>query len=141
MTAIIAAGRTSTSFSAQIGTMIVNDEVDALQTMGIRPMELLVIPKIIGVVIALPLLTIWADIFGMFGALVTAKAIAGVNFYTFIERFQQVVPLRYFLVGLVKTPIFALLITLVGCFQGFRVEKTANSVGARTTHSIMTPTF
>ena len=141
MTAIIAAGRTSTSFSAQIGTMIVNDEVDALHTMGIRPMELLVIPKIIGVVIALPLLTIWADIFGMLGAMITAKSIAGVSFYTFIERFQGTVPVSYFLVGLVKTPIFALLITLVGCFQGFRVEKTANSVGMRTTHSAVQSLF
>ncbi|MDF1653974.1 MAG: ABC transporter permease [Coxiellaceae bacterium] len=141
MTAIIAAGRTGTAFSAQIGTMIVNDEVDALKTMGIRPLELLVIPKIIGVVIALPLLTIWADIWGMFGSMLTAKVAANISFYTFITHFHQQVPLRYFLIGLLKAPVFAILITMVGCFQGFRAEKNANSVGMRTTQSAVQALF
>ncbi len=141
MTAIIAAGRTATSFSAQLGTMIVNDEVDALWTMGVRPIELLVIPKIIGVMIALPLLTIWADIWGMFGSMLTAKVAANISFTTFIIHFHQEVPLRYFIIGLIKTPIFAVLITMVGCFQGFRVEKNANSVGMRTTQSAVQALF
>ena len=141
MTAIVAAGRTSTAFSAQIGTMIVNDEIDALKTMGIRPMELLVIPKIIGVAIALPLLTVWADIFGMFGSMLTAKVVAGISFYEFIDRFHQVVPLRYIVIGLCKTPIFAVLITMVGCYQGFQSEKNANSVGRRTTLSAVQALF
>lgn len=141
MTAIVAAGRTSTSFSAQIGTMIVNDEIDALKTMGIRPMELLVVPKILGVVIALPLLTIWADIFGMFGSMLTAKVAADISFYEFIDRFHQVVPLRYLIIGLCKTPIFAVLITMVGCYQGFQSEKNANSVGRRTTLSAVQALF
>lgn len=141
MTAIVAAGRTSTAFSAQIGTMIVNDEIDALKTMGIRPVELLVIPKIIGVVIAMPLLTLWADIFGMIGAMLTAKVASGIPIAQFIGRFHEVVPVRYLIIGLCKTPIFAMLIAMVGCYQGFQAKKNANSVGKRTTFSAVQALF
>ncbi|OGO94601.1 MAG: hypothetical protein A3F10_04230 [Coxiella sp. RIFCSPHIGHO2_12_FULL_42_15] len=141
ITAIIAAGRTSTSFSAQIGTMIVNDEIDALKTMGVRPLELLVLPKMLGILIALPLLTVWADFFGMLGAMIIAKVEAGIDFYTFIERFQEVVPISFFILGISKTPVFALIITIVGCFQGFQAQKNANSVGRRTTNSAVQSLF
>ncbi len=141
ITSIIAAGRTSTSFSAQIGSMVLNDEINALRAMGLHPMALLVIPKIIGLVIALPLLTVWADIFGMLGAMVIAKLKAGISIFTFIERLGQVTPASDFTMGILKAPVFALLIALVGCYHGFNVRKTANSIGYQTTQSAVQTLF
>lgn len=141
ITAIIAAGRTSTAFTAQIGTMKVNQEIDALYTMGISPIERLVTPKLFGLIIAIPLLTIWADGFGVLGSMLMTKYQLGISFYTFIERFQHAIPVRHLIVGLVKAPVFALIIGTVGCFQGFQVVSTADSVGRKTTQSAVQSIF
>ncbi len=141
ITAIIASGRTSTAFTAQIGTMKVNEELDALSTMGVSPMERLVVPKVIGLLIALPLLTVWADVFGILGAMFMAKAKLSVSFYSFFQRFQHVIEVRQFIVGLVKVPVFALIIALVGCFQGFQVGSSADSVGRKTTKAAVQSIF
>jgi len=141
LTAIMVAGRTGSSFTAQIGIMKLNQEIDALNTMGVTPTELLLLPRLIGLVIALPLLTIWADIFGILGGMVMAKSMLGVGWYDFILRFEHQIPLRALIIGLGKAPVFALIIASIGCFEGMRVEKSAESVGTRTTRSVVLAIF
>ncbi len=141
MTAIIIAGRSGSAFTAQLGTMKVNQEIDALSTLGIKPVERLVMPKVLGLLIALPLVTVWADLLGILGGMVMAKSILNIHFSYFIQRFDEVVPLRWYLIGLIKTPVFALLIASIGCFQGLQVEYNADSVGTHTTRSVVQAIF
>jgi phospholipid/cholesterol/gamma-HCH transport system permease protein len=135
ITALIASGRTSALFTSQIGSMKIDQEIDALKTMGISPVILLVIPKIIGVLIGFTLLILWADVFAMLGAIITAKMALGINVYTFLERLKEINFERDFILGLAKGPIFAIVITLVGCYQGFLVKNSSDNLGLRTTHS------
>ncbi len=141
VTAIIAAGRTSTAFAAQIGTMKVNEELDALETMGISAFMRIVLPKVIGLLIALPLLVVWADIFGVLGAMIMAKAQLGIAYQAFLIRFEHTIAVQQYVVGLVKVPFFALVIALVGSYQGFQVAHSADSVGDKTTKSAVQSIF
>jgi phospholipid/cholesterol/gamma-HCH transport system permease protein len=141
LTAIMVAGRTGSSFTAELGSMKVNQEIDALDTMGVTPAELLLIPKIAGLVIALPLLTIWADIFGVFGGMFMAHNMLGLSWYEFLQRFQHQVPLRALIIGLGKAPVFALIIASIGCFQGMAVRDTSDSIGKNTTKSVVFAIF
>ena len=141
ITAIIVASRTSSAFTAQLGTMLVNEEIDALRTMGLSPMNRLVLPKILGLMISLPLLFIWADIFGLLGGMIISKHMLGVNFYNFLTQFPKVIQLSTFFHGLIKAPVFALIIAGVGCFQGFRVAYSADSIGRQTTKSVVQAIF
>ena len=141
ITAIMVAGRTGSAFTAQLGMMKLNEEIDALDTLGVTPAELLLLPRIIGMVIALPLLTMWADIFGVFGGMVMANNMLNITWYDFLHRFPHVIPLKTLLIGLGKTPIFALLIASIGCFQGVKVEGSAESVGRNTTRSVVLGIF
>ncbi|AOU97479.1 hypothetical protein BI364_05375 [Acidihalobacter yilgarnensis] len=141
MTAIIIAGRTGSAFTAQIGTMRVTEEIDALRAMGIRPLEMLVVPKVIGLVIALPLLTLFADVVGILGGMLVGEFVLNVSPESFMERLHQSVSLTSFLIGIGKAPIFALVIAGVGCYQGFKVEGSAESVGRRTTQSVVQSIF
>lgn len=141
ITAIIVAGRTSTSFSALIGTMKVNEEIDALRTMGLSPIERLVLPRIFGLVVALPLLIVWSDIFGILGSMVMANYMLDINYYSFLERLQEAVALKHYVLGLIKAPFFAVVIASVGCFQGFQVGSSADSVGQKTTQSAVQAIF
>jgi phospholipid/cholesterol/gamma-HCH transport system permease protein len=141
ITAIIIAGRSGSAITAQIGTMKINQEIDALLTMGLSPIERLVIPKILGLIIALPLLTVWADIFGMLGTLIMAKHTLGINYYDFLSRFPHAVSIKTFFKGLSKAPVFAVIITVVGCFQGFQVSSNADSLGRQTTKSVVQSIF
>lgn len=141
LAAIIVAGRTGSAFTAQIGTMNVTEEVDALRTIGIDPFEILVLPKILGLMIALPLLSIYADVMSVFGGMVVAKLLLGVNFTVFVERIPEVVSGVSFVYGLAKTPVFAAIIAGVGCYQGFRVSGGADSVGRQTTQSVVQAIF
>lgn len=141
ITAIIVAGRTSSAFTAQIGSMKINEEVDALMTMGLSPTELLVMPKLIGLLIVFPLLIFWADIFSIIGAMIMSKTMLNINFYDFLQRLRDSVGLDQMMLGLYKAPAFALLIALVGCFQGFRVEASADSIGSQTTKSVVQALF
>ena len=141
MTAIIIAGRSGSAYAAQIGTMAVTEEIDAMRTIGILPMELLVLPKIIALAIALPLLTVFADLLGVFGGMVMAQAQLGVGFGDFLERFTKAVSTTTFLLGVGKAPVFAAIIAVVGCFQGFRTEGGADSVGRQTTRSVVQSIF
>ncbi|WP_246782313.1 MlaE family ABC transporter permease [Wohlfahrtiimonas chitiniclastica] len=141
MTAIIVAGRTGSAIAAQIGTMVVNEEVDALSTIGINPLDQLVVPKMLALIIALPFLTVFADVCSVFGGMVLANTYLDVSFSTFVERIPQVMTVDTLLVGLAKTPLFAIIISLTGCYQGFRVSGGADSVGQQTTISVVQSIF
>jgi phospholipid/cholesterol/gamma-HCH transport system permease protein len=141
ITAIIIAGRSGSAYAAQIATMKVTEEIDALRTIGIAPFDLLVLPKVIALVIALPLLTVYTDIMGVLGGMVMARAQLGVGYATFIDRLDDAVSLTSFLIGIGKAPVFAAIIALVGCYQGFQVSGSAESVGRQTTRSVVQAIF
>ena len=141
VTAIIVAGRTSSAFTAQIGSMKVNEEIDALETMGLSPVELLVLPKVLGLLFVFPLLIFWADIFSIAGAMYMSKLRLDVSYIEFARRLQDSIQVKQVLLGLYKAPAFAILIALVGCFQGFQVESSAVSVGHQTTKSVVQALF
>lgn len=141
ITAIVVAGRTATSFCAEIGTMKVREEVDALSAFGIEPVERLVIPKLFGLLVAMPLLIVLADIAGVIGSMLMAKLEGGITFGEFFARFQSEVPVLQLWVGLVKAPLFAFAIALVGTYQGFAASQSAQSVGRKTTHAAVQSIF
>ena len=121
--------------------MQVTEEIDALRTLGIVPQELLVLPKVIALVIAMPLLTVFADLLGVFGGMLMAKAQLDVGLAAFAERFVKAVDPTTLCVGLAKAPVFAAIIAVVGCFQGFRTRGGADSVGRQTTRSVVQAIF
>ena len=137
ITAIIVAGRTGSAYTAQIGTMQVTEEVDALRSMGIPPMDLLVLPKLFALVVALPLLTVFADIMGVLGGMVMSGMQLDIAFATYIQRLGVAISVDSFLVGVGKAPVFAAIIATIGCYQGFQVAGSAESVGRRTTTSVV----
>ena len=141
ITAIIIAGRSGSAYAAQIGTMAVTEEIDAMRTLGIAPLDLLVLPKILALLIALPLLTVFADVLGVFGGMIMADAQLGVGYADFLERFVKAVSITAFLIGIGKAPVFAAIIVVVGCFQGFRTKGGADSVGRQTTRSVVQSIF
>ncbi len=141
ITAIMVAGRTGSAYTAELGIMKINQEIDALDTLGVTPGELLLIPRVLGLVITLPLLSMWADIFGIFGGMIMAKVALGITPHDFLVRFQAEIPLRALLIGLGKAPAFALLIASIGCFEGMQVEMNSDSVGKKTTRSVVMSIF
>ena len=141
MTSIIIAGRSGSAFTAQIGTMRVNQEIDAMQTMGLNTVDTLVLPRIIGLIVALPLLTLYADIMGLIGGAIMCYFDLGVTFPAFMRELQQALQVKTLMVGLVKAPVFAFVIALVGCYEGFQVERNAASVGLLTTRSVVESVF
>ncbi len=141
MTAIIVAGRSGSAFTAQIGTMKVNQEVDAIGTMGLDPIELLVVPRAIAMMISLPLLAFYADIMGLFGGAVMSYATLNITFGQFIMQLQTAVGLNTVMAGLIKAPVFALVIAMVGCYEGLKVSGSAESVGTLTTKSVVEGIF
>ena len=141
ITAIIIAGRSGSAYAAQIGTMSVTEEIDAMRTLGIVPMDLLVLPKILALLVALPLLTVFADVLGVFGGMIMSRAQLGVGFGEFLDRFAKAVSVTAYLVGICNAPVFAAIIAVVGCFQGFRTKGGADSVGRQTTRSVVQSIF
>lgn len=139
--AIIVAGRTGSAYAAEIGTMRVTEEIDALTTLGIGPFDQLVLPKVTGLMIALPLLTMFADILGVFGGMVMATNVLDVSFVDFVDRIPIAISTSDFVVGVVKAPVFALIIAMVGCHQGFQVSGGADSVGRQTTVAVVQSIF
>ena len=137
ITAIIVAGRTGSAYTAQIGTMQVTGEVDALRSMGISPMDLLILPKLFALVVALPLLTVYADVMGVLGGMVMASAQLDIAYATFIDRVGVAVSVDSFLAGVGKAPVFAAMIATIGCYQGLQVAGSAESVGRHTTVSVV----
>lgn len=141
MAAVIVAGRSGSAYAAQIATMQVTEEVDALRTIGAGPLDLLVCPKLLALLVALPLLTVFSDVAGVFGGMVMASAVLGVHIPQFIQRIPHAVSLTSVLVGIVKTPVFAAIIAIIGSFQGFRARGDADSVGEQTTLSVVQAIF
>lgn len=141
LTAIIVAGRTGSAYAAQIGTMVVNEEVDALKTFGIDEIDQLVIPKVLALIVALPFLTLFADMSAIFGGMVYSTIYLDISFSEFIEQIPQVVTINSLMVSLIQAPVFAIIIVLVGCYQGFRVRGGADSVGTQTTKAVVQAIF
>lgn len=141
LTAIIIAGRSGSAFTAQIGSMKVNQEVDALETMGLSPVDVLVMPRMIALIIALPLLTIVGDLAGLFGGLLIVMFKLGLNWSQFLTQLSGAIDLWDFWTGLIKAPVFAIVISVVGCFEGLKVKGSAESVGQLTTKSVVESIF
>ncbi len=141
LTAIIIAGRSGSAFAAQIGAMQVNQEIDAMRTIGLDPLDVLVLPRLLALAITLPLLTVFADLMGVLGGAVMCVSVLDISTVQFTERFKTVVPISAFWVGMVKAPIFGLLIALVGCREGLKVGGSAESVGTHTTRSVVVSIF
>ncbi|MGH8225105.1 MAG: ABC transporter permease [Gammaproteobacteria bacterium] len=139
--AIVVAGRTGSAFTAQLGTMKVSEEVDAFIAMGLSPVEVLVLPRVFGLMVALPLLTVLADAAGILGAVFTATLVAGIQPHAFMAQLASAVSPTTLITGLIKAPVFALVIATVGCFHGFKAENNAESVGRQTTRSVVQSIF
>lgn len=141
ISSIVIAGRSGSAFTAQIGTMQVNEEVDAIRTLGLDPLEVLVLPRMIALMIALPLLTFFANMMAILGGAMMATWTIDVTFAQFLDLLNQAVTLTHFWVGMAKAPVFAFLIAMVGCFEGMRVRGSAESVGRLTTQSVVESLF
>lgn len=143
MTAIIVAGRSGSSFTAQIGTMKLNQEIDAMETIGLNPVEILVLPRVLGLLVVLPLLTFFANIMGIIGGMVMCYFNLGITAPLFMRQLHDALTFSpwSFWLGLIKAPVFAFVIALVGCFEGLRVEGTSESVGRLTTRSVVESVF
>lgn len=141
LSAIIIAGRSGSAFTAQIGTMQVNEEVDALRTLGLDPVEVLVLPRLFGLVITLPLLVFYADAMGLLGGAMMTWATLGISFPAFLEQLRGAITGWTLWVGVIKAPFFAAIIAMVGCYEGFNVSGSAESVGNLTTQSVVEAIF
>src|SRR5579875_412940 len=141
LTAILLAGRTASAFTAQIGSMKVNEEVDAMRTMGLDPVELLVLPRVLALVAVMPLLTFLSMMAGVTGGALVCWFALNISPSMFVSVFQTDTPIRYLWLGLAKAPIFAFLIAVIGCLEGFKVQGSAESVGQRTTSSVVQSIF
>jgi phospholipid/cholesterol/gamma-HCH transport system permease protein len=141
LTAIIVAGRSGSAFTAQIGTMKVNEEIDAMRTLGLDPMEVLVMPRVLALVLVLPLLTFYADVMGLLGGAVMATIVLDISFFQFARQLSDAVTVNTFLVGLIKAPLFAFIIGMIGCYEGLQVSRSAESVGQQTTRAVVEAIF
>jgi len=141
ITAIMIAGRSGSAFTAQIGTMKVNEELDAMGTLGLNPIEVLVLPRVIALMITLPFLTFFADIMGVLGGGMMTVLSLGLTPDQFVTALKGAITLNDFLVGMVKAPVHAYIIAVVGCYEGLKVERTAESVGRQTTTSVVESIF
>lgn len=141
MTAIMVAGRSGSAFAAQIGTMKLTEEVDAMRTIGISPVEALVVPRLIASILMMPLLGFYACVVAIVGGAVVADVALGIPFFTFLLRVREVVPTYDLWVGLIKAPVFGLIIALSGCYQGMQVKGNSEEVGQRTTQAVVYAIF
>ena len=141
VTAIMVAGRSGSAFTAEIGVMKARSEIDALQVMGLEPMELLVMPRLIALIITLPLLSFFADLMGLVGGGLIAQTLLHVSPLQYLDRVKHAVDASDLFVGLVKAPVFALFIGVIGCMHGLRVQGSSESVGAQTTSAVVKSIF
>jgi phospholipid/cholesterol/gamma-HCH transport system permease protein len=141
LTAIIVAGRSGSAFAAEIGVMQLNEEVDALRAMGMNPIELLVVPRILGLVIALPCLTVIADAMGLAGGGLLSLVQLHIPLTQFTIRMREALSPTTFWAGLVKAPVFALLIGMVGAYRGMQVRESARELGRLTTMAVVQSIF
>ncbi|WP_309752769.1 ABC transporter permease, partial [Novosphingobium sp.] len=141
MTAIMFAGRSGSSFAAQIGTMKLTEEVDAMRTIGVAPIEALVMPRILAAVIIMPLLGFYASLMAIIGGAFVSMFSLDIPFFTFLTRIREVVPMHDLWVGLFKGPVFGLIVALAGCYQGMRVHGNSEEVGLKTTIAVVQAIF
>ena len=141
LAAILLAGRTASSFTAQIGAMKVNEELDAIRTLGLNPVELLVVPRVLAMMLSLPVLTFIGMISGMVGGAVVCALVLDIPPSQFMAIVERDIALKHFLVGIGKAPVFAFLIAVIGCLEGFKVAGSAQSVGEHTTSSVVQSIF
>jgi phospholipid/cholesterol/gamma-HCH transport system permease protein len=141
LTAIIVAGRSGSAFAAEIGVMRLNDEIDALHSMGVDPFEVLVLPRLIGLLIALPLLTIVADAMGLAGGALLSSLLLDISLTQFIPRLQDALAPTTFWAGLIKAPVFAVLIAMVGTYRGMQVRDSSRELGRLTTVAVVQSIF
>ena len=141
LTAIVVAGRSGSAFAAELGTMQVNQEVDAMQTMGLDPVDILVLPRMLALVIAMPLLAVFANIMGIAGGGLMVVLTLDVSVAQFLERLSSAVSTQTFWIGIIKAPVFGLLIALTGCREGLLVTGSAESVGIHTTRAVVISLF
>lgn len=135
--AILIAGRTGAAITAQLGTMKITEEIDAIATLGLSPLAVLVIPRVVALLIAMPLLVFLGDIAGLLGGMLVAQAQLDISYAMFVDRMADVLLLKTLLVGLFKAPVFAIFIALIACRMGLSVTRDARSVGANTTSTVV----
>lgn len=141
LTAILMAGRTASAFTAQIGSMKANEEIDAIRALGLNPVNLLVLPRVLALLVSMPILTFIAMMSGMLGGALVCALSLDISPTMFLTLLQQDVGIRHFLLGMVKAPLFALVVALIGCNEGFKVSGSAQSVGQHTTSSVVQSIF
>jgi len=141
MTAIMVAGRSGSAFAAQIGTMKLTEEVDAMRTIGVSPIERLVVPRILAAVLMMPILGFYSSVIAIVGGAFIAHFALDIPFWTFLSRIREVVPMTDVWVGLVKAPVFGLIVAMSGCYQGMQVSGNAEEVGLRTTLAVVQAIF
>ncbi|MGC3981426.1 MAG: MlaE family lipid ABC transporter permease subunit [Steroidobacteraceae bacterium] len=141
LTAVIVAGRSGSAFAAEIGVMQLNDEVDALKSIGMDPIEVLVMPRVLGLIIALPLLTVVADAMGMAGGALLSNWLLDISLPQFIARVQDALAPTTFWAGLIKAPVFALLIGMIGTYRGMQVRGSSRELGRLTTTAVVESIF
>jgi phospholipid/cholesterol/gamma-HCH transport system permease protein len=141
LTAIMVAGRSASAFAAQIGSMKLNQEVDALATIGMSPIEVLVVPRVLAMALMLLLLGFYGAVMAVIGGGLFCWLSLGIPPVTFVQRLQEVTPLSDMIIGLIKAPVFGIIIAMMGCFQGMQVSGNAESVGTRTTRAVVESIF
>ena len=141
MTAIMVAGRSGSAFAAQLGTMKITEEIDAMRTIGVSPVEALVLPRLLAALIMMPLLAFWAMLWSLIGGGLFVWIGLEIPPLTYLQRLQEVTPLTDVWVGLIKAPIFGFFIALVGCYQGLQVKGNSEEVGLRTTTAVVQSIF
>lgn len=141
LTAIMVAGRSGSAFAAEIGSMKMREEIDAMRTLGIDPMETLVMPRVLALMVALPLLTFIGDIMSLVGGGIMAMVVLGLDIPTYVHTLQGAVNMKHFLAGMIKVPFVALIIGLVGCMEGLKVEGSAESLGTHVTSAVVKAIF
>jgi len=141
LTAIMVAGRSGSAFTAEIGSMKMREEIDAMHVIGLRPMDVLVLPRLIALMLALPILTFIADISALFGAGLITWAYLGLTPQAFMARLQEAITLQTLYIGIVKAPVMALIIGLIACAEGLKVKGSAESLGQQTTVSVVKAIF
>jgi phospholipid/cholesterol/gamma-HCH transport system permease protein len=141
LTAILIAGRSGSAFTAQIGSMKAREEIDAIRTLGLDPIEVLVLPRALALLISMPILTFVAMIAGIVGGALVCTSALDISPGMFVQRLHDTTQVRHFWVGMTKAPIFAFLIAAIGCLEGFKVSGSAESVGEHTTSSVVQSIF
>ncbi len=141
ITAIVVAGRSGSSYTAQIGAMKITRELDAMKTMGFDIFGFIVLPRIVALMIAMPLMIFFADMVGIFGGMVVSNYQIDISYSEFLKRLQNVLEIKHFYIGLLKGPVFALLIAGIGCFRGLQVKNNTESIGKYTTISVVNAIF